>query len=94
MNNSQNAKDPLGKLFETEEIILDKLVARFKIGYPSTNYSELKESMELSSIKYLDEALQHLRDHSIIYTADGVNYTISGPGISEFERRKNAGMLF
>lgn len=42
----------------------------------------------------LEEALKSLKDHNIIYSLDGINYSVTESGISEFERRKNAGLLF
>lgn len=94
MNKFQNPKEKTESQYSTEGMILEKLVARFRIGSPIINYFELKESIGSPLAKNIDEALRNLKDHSIIYSSDGINYSITETGISEFERRKNAGLLF
>jgi len=89
----KNSSDEKSR-FATEGIVLEKLVAGFRIGVPVITYSELKESMDSFTGKNLNEALENLTDHSIIYSSDGESYSIAESGLSEFERRKNAGLLF
>lgn len=94
MNEIHNSKEKSESRYTTEGMVLDKLVSRFRIGSPNTTYSELRNGIGSPTSNRLDEVLQNLKDHNIIYSSDGINYSITESGISEFERRKNAGLLF
>ncbi|MGD9671877.1 MAG: hypothetical protein AB7U98_00185 [Candidatus Nitrosocosmicus sp.] len=94
MNEIHNSKENVESRYTIEGMVLDKLVSRFRIGSPNTTYSELRNEMGSSASNKLEEALKSLKDHNIIYSSDGINYSVTESGISEFERRKNAGLLF